>query len=119
MALPTRPVTLARSLVAGAAVALSLTVRTLAAGGAADRFRIEVEQDGRRVTVTDHEAVVRKAPFDVSLVLPDGGSVALRAPSRPDLYDLARRGAPLGEALVPAQSGPEDPLNPDKELSVA
>jgi hypothetical protein len=117
MALRARSVPLVRSRACGIALALTLTVPTLAAP-AAERFRIEVEQDGRRVAVTDHEAAVRRAPFDLILVLPDGGGVALRASSRPDLYDRARRGAPLGEVFIPAQSGPEDPFNAERQLWV-
>jgi hypothetical protein len=81
-------------------------------------FKVELEQEGRRVAIAEHEARLRRAPFDILVWLRDGGTVYLRAAWSSGFFDDAANGRDLRLFFHPSSTAAERPGNPAQELWV-
>jgi hypothetical protein len=84
---------------------------------ATGRFAVSIEQDGKPVAVKDHEATLRKAPFDILVDLPGKGSFVYVNTSFADaMYEKAKTNKPLGREFRPGLFMAEGDRNAEKDI---
>lgn len=79
---------------------------------------IELEQDGRPVPIRDREASLRRAPFVLSVSLPDDRNVFMIASLEKTLVETARAVRPFGRSFRTGIMGAEGQANADRDLFV-
>ena len=90
-----------------------------AAPSQATHFTLGIIQDGRKIDITNHQAVLEKKPFTLVFHFSQLGSMLVQASSTPELIDQASRGRGLDKLLGEDNRIPEDNMNPDSLLCVS
>jgi hypothetical protein len=83
-------------------------------------LRIGLEQEGRAVRIDEHEASLRKGPFEILITTQDATrGILMNVSLKPELYERARRGQDLEGYFQPGTGMAEEAVVKKKELYVS
>ena len=88
-------------------------------GSKATHFTLGIIQNGRKIAVKNHRAVLEKKPFTLAFHFSQLGSMLVQASANPNLIDQAGRGSHIDKLLGEDNRIPEDNMNPDALLYVS
>lgn len=85
----------------------------------ATHFTLGIIQNGRKISVDNHRAVLEKKPFTLVFHFSQLGSMLVQASTNPNLIDQASRGSSLDKLLGENNRISEDNMNPEAMLHVS